>query len=99
MTSAVEDIADIDGLGIDTDPADSFNCFLYRGAFLQVDILHGHYASRTVLGIAQQMVDLAAGICVRICKDTLDDISGHFLHKVRSIIGHQVIDNAGSFFI
>ena len=40
-----------------------------------------------------------AGLRFRVLEDLLDDIRRHLLKQVRSIVSHQVVDDAGCFFI
>ena len=45
------------------------------------------------------MVDILAGLRLGVLKNLLDDICRHLLQEVCSIVSHQVVDDAGCFFI
>ena len=45
------------------------------------------------------MVDILAGLRLRVLKNLLYYISRHLLQKVCSIVSHQVVDDARRFFI
>ena len=89
----------INSLGVKSDLADAVNRVADCHVFLQVDILDRHNASRRVLRISEQMVDILAGLRFGVLKDLLYNICRHLLQKVCSIVSHQVVDDAGCFFI
>ena len=45
------------------------------------------------------MIDVRTGIRAGIAQYLLDDICRHLFKEIRRIVRHQVIDDAGGFFI
>ena len=95
----VHNITDINRLGIQSDLADAVNRIADGHVLFEVDILDRHDTSCRILRIPQQMVDILSGLRLRVLEDLLDDVGRHLLQKVRSIVRHQVIDDAGCFLI
>ena len=95
----IQNVTDIDRLCIKTDLPDSFNGIPYCHALLEIYILDRHNAAGRILRIAEQMVDVRARIGAGITQNLLDDIGRHLLEEIGRIIRHQIVDDAGSFFI
>ena len=45
------------------------------------------------------MVDVRPGVGPCVLQDLLDHVGRHFLQKVRGVVGHQVVDDAGRFTV
>ena len=62
----VQDIADVDGLGVEADLADPVDRVADRHILFEVDILDRHDTARRILRIAEQVIDVLAGLGLRV---------------------------------
>ena len=95
----VKDIADIDGLGVESETLDPLDRILDGHGLDEVDVLDRHDASRGILRIAEEVVDVRAGIRAGVCQNFLYDVGRHLLEKVGRVVSHHVIDDVRSFLI
>ena len=90
----VQHIADIDGFAVHPDLPDPGNGLLHRHIFFQIHIFHRHNASGGILRILKQVVNISSCLGICIGKKLFHYIGRHFLQQIRSIIRHQVVDDA-----
>ena len=95
----VGDVAVVDSLLVKAVLADGVHGLGHGPVGAQLHQLGGHDAAGGVLGVFEQFVDHAAGRGIRLAKDTLDHIGGHFLDQIRRIIDEQVVHNSLQFLI
>ena len=82
----LRDIAGIDGLFVDTDLADLQDGLCNRHLFSQRDIVYVHHASRAVLRILEQLVDLDSCLLIRGHQKPVHHIGRHLLQNVYRIV-------------
>ena len=87
------DIAGVDGLLVDAHAADAGKGLLHRGVWMEKDELRGHDGAGGVLGIVQQLVDLAAGGGVGVAQDPGDHVGRHVLDDVHRVIQVQLVQH------
>ena len=89
MLSSVQRI----GLLIHPGGADAVDGVPHGHGGPQGHILRGHDGTGGVFRVAQQIVDLLAGVGVCLGKDTLYHIGGHLLHQVHRVVHIELLDD------
>ncbi len=99
MVGLVGDIARINGLFVDSRHSDFVKSVRNRQLLRQRNKLGRHYASRAVLRIFQNLVDVLPRLSVRLREQSFYHGRGHFLDKIDGVVDKHIIHNAFKFLI
>ena len=93
------DIAGIHRLLVQTHLTDPGKGLLHSGIGVEIDELRGHDRAGGVLGVLQQLIDLAAGGSVGIPQNTGYHVGGHVFNNIHRIIQIQLVQNLSQLLI
>ena len=92
-------IADINGFFIHSPSAYRIERLPCRQIWRKVNKIRRHEGAGTVLRVIQKFIDLFTGLRVRLTKNTLYNIRGHFLDDVGRIVKIQLADEIGKLAV
>ena len=87
------DVTGVNGLLVHALLADAGEGLLHRGVRVEEHVLRGHNGAGGVLGVVEQLVDLAAGRRVAVAQDTGDHVGGHVLDHVHRVVQVQLVQH------